>query len=213
MNDLKDELGDLLFQVMFHAQIAKEQNLFNINDVINHVTAKMIFRHPHVFEDDSATDAKEVETTIWEMQKQKEKLEKRNADGLNYYLDDVTRHLPSLLLANKIQKRIRKVGFQYSSLYDTLDKLFEEIEELKTAYEDGENHEHIKEEFGDILFIASLLGEEIGANPEECLRQSCFKFIKRFNAVETILKEHGSNLNDASIDQMTHAWNLAKDDN
>ena len=207
-DDLKDELGDLLFQVLFHARIAEEENRFTVDDVIHHVTAKMIFRHPHVFGDTKAETAADVEKIVWEEQKAKEKKVKKKGD---YYLDDVTRNLPSLLLANKIQKRIRKVGFQYLTLHAALDKLSEEIEELKEAYE-AQDQDNTEEEFGDILFATALLGVEINANPEESLRKSCFKFFKRFNAVEAYLEKDGKNLNDATIEEMTKVWCQIKDD-
>lgn len=194
-DDLKDELGDLLFQIMFHTQMASEDGDFTLDDVIDHVTKKMIFRHPHVFGDEDGKDAKDVEERVWEAQKAKEKAQKGD-DA--YVLDDVTRALPALSLANKVQKRVCKVGFAYPSIDDVYKKLNEEIEELKQA----ESEEHIAEEFGDVLFVTALLGYHLKANPENALRDGVFKFIKRFNAVED---ELGS-LENASLDDMQSAW-------
>ncbi len=207
MNDLKDELGDLLFQVIFHAQMAAEQNAFTIDDIIDHVTKKMIFRHPHVFGDDVAKTADDVKNDIWEQQKAKEK----DNNKQEHYLDDVTRALPSLLLANKIQERVRKIGFKYPTLHAVLDKLDEEIKELKSAVESG-NQDDITEEFGDVLFVTALLGEHVNAPPEETLRAGCLKFIARFNKMEDLLKSNNNPLKDATIEDMTQAWLTIKDD-
>lgn len=211
MDDLKDELGDLLFQVIFHAQMASEQGHFNMDDVVNHVTAKMIFRHPHVFGEAQAANAKEVEEKLWEEQKAKEKQKKAKPGSTSpHYLDDVTRNLPALLLAHKIQKRVRKTGFKYSGLYDTLDKLSEEINELKEAYE-ANDRQHMEEELGDVLLVSALLATEVHANPEETLRKACMKFIKRFNAVEDDLKKQNLSLETATIDEMSRAWYRVKE--
>jgi len=144
MNDLKDELGDLLFQVLFHTQMASEQSSFTIDDVIDHVTKKMIFRHPHVFTDNKAKDAKDVEENVWEQQKAKEKGDKTDGNTL----DGVTRALPALLFTNKIQKKTRKMGFSYPSIDHVFEKLDEEVGELKQAMFENTN---IAEEYGDVL--------------------------------------------------------------
>lgn len=205
MNDLKDELGDLLFQVIFHAQMAAEQNAFAMDDVIDHVTKKMIFRHPHVFEDATANTAEAVRDDIWEQQKAKEKGAKTDN---GHYLDDVTRALPSLLLANKIQKRVRKTGFKYPTIHAVFDKLDEEIKELKTAIQ-NDNKADIEEEYGDVLLVSALFGAHLNLNPEESLRKACLKFINRFNMVEDDVKD----LKTASVEDMTRAWIKAKDYN
>lgn len=207
MDDLKDELGDLLFQIMFHSEMASEKNHFNMDDIIDHVTKKMIFRHPHVFGDKTAADADDVKDNIWEQQKAKE----RSKICDNYYLNSVTKSLPALLFANKIQKRVRKIGFKYPNFHAALDKLDEEIKELKQALDD-DNQDHIKDEYGDVLFMTALLGEHINANAEESLRMGCLKFIKRFNNVEGYLKQKNIPLETASIEDMTAAWLAIKGD-
>jgi len=205
MPDLKDELGDLLFQVIFHAQIAAEDGHFTMNDVIDHVTRKMIFRHPHVFTDQKADTAQQVEDQVWEQQKAKEKENKNTSN--QYYLDDVTMALPSLLLANKIQKRVRKIGFAYPDILSVFDKMQEEINELRSALDDGN---HIQEEYGDLLLVTALLGAHLRLNPEETLRQAILKFKGRFDAVETALKNQGQSIEDASIEDMSREWTRVK---
>jgi ATP diphosphatase len=203
MNDLKDELGDLLFQIVFHAQMADEKALFNIDDIIDHVTKKMIFRHPHVFGNDKTHTASDVKNIVWEAQKDKEKASEHNEN----YLDSLTMNLPALLLASKIQKKVCKVGFQYPNFESVLEKLDEEIAELKGAIE-HQNQSDIEDEFGDILFVTALLGRHCGVdNPEETLRKANLKFIRRFHAVETYLKEEKKlSLRDATIEDMSAAW-------
>ena len=207
MTDLKDELGDLLFQVIFHAQMASEQNEFNFDDVIDHVTKKMIFRHPHVFGGDNANDAHDVKDRVWEQQKAKERAAKSVMN--NYYLDTVTRALPSLLLANKIQKQVHKVGFEFPSIDDVYGKLNEEILELKEACANNDQAA-IHDEMGDVLFCAALIAQTLGINSEESLRQANLKFIERFNGVEDILKADGRTLTEANLDEMMAAWQLIK---
>lgn len=205
MNDLKDELGDLLFQVVFHAQMASEQNLFTLDEIIDHVTKKMIFRHPHVFGDKTAHSAKDVAENVWEQQKSKEK--KVTND---HYLDGLTMNLPSLLLTSKIQKKVQKIGFKYPSIEAVFDHLSDEVSELKEAVK-SEKQADIDEEFGDVLFLTALLGRHCGAsNPEEALRGANLKFTKRFNAVEDYLKSKNLTLKDATVEQMSEAWTEIK---
>lgn len=199
MNDLKDELGDLLFQVIFHAQMASEKSIFTIDDIIDHVTKKMIFRHPHVFTDNKAVDAKDVEENVWEQQKSKEK-------GDHIYkntLDSVTRALPSLLLANKVQKKVKKMGFKYPTINDVFSKLDEEVGELRLAIADESN---IAEEYGDVLLVSALIGTYLKLNPEEALRKATLKFIKRFNSVEDDLGDLG----EKTLNEIMDSWIKAK---
>lgn len=209
MDDLKDELGDLLFQVIFHAQMATEQNSFTFDDVVDAVTKKMIFRHPHVFGDQTAKTAKDVKDKIWEQQKQKEKKTGRHKGG--HYLDDVAAALPALLQAAKIQKRAHRIGFKFPSMGAVFDKLDEELSELKSAINSNEGEERIVEEFGDVLFITAVMGRHCGVeNPEEALRQANLKFIKLFNHMEDALIQQGTSLERATIEDMTRAWFVVK---
>ena len=206
MVSLKDELGDLLFQVIFHAQMAAEKGHFDLLDVIDHVTRKMIFRHPHVFTDQKATDAKDVEDNVWEQQKAKEK---QDLSGKRT-LDHVTMALPSLLLANKMQKQVRKYGFEYTSINDVFDKLDEEVTELRQAM-NGTKQSDIIDEYGDVLFVSALIGSYLKLNAEETLRKACLKFKERFNTMEDDLSRHcGLTLSEATIEDMMAAWIRAK---
>ena len=204
MDDMKDELGDLLFQVIFHAQMGDEANLFSFDDIIDHVTKKMIFRHPHVFGTDTAKTADDVKDTIWEAQKEKEKPQSDSA------LDGLTMNLPSLLLTSKIQKKAIKTGFTYPSIDDVFAKINEERQELKDAIATGDQNE-IDEEFGDVLFATALLAKHCGVNnPEEALRAANIKFVQRFQAMEDRVKAEGKGLKDMSVDQMIEHWNAIK---
>lgn len=210
MNDLKDELGDLLFQVIFHAQMASEEGLFNFDDIVDHVTKKMIFRHPHVFGDKKhdGHSSDDVKNKIWEEQKAKEKLKKQGGDN-QYVLDGITRALPSLLFAQKLQKSARKAGFKYPNINAVTDKLNEELQELDEALS-GNDPKHIEEEYGDILFITALIGRHIDVNAEEALRLACLKFIDRFSAMEDIMKEDNLPLDKATADDFERSWVKAK---
>jgi len=201
MNDLKDELGDLIFQAVFHAQMADELNHFNMDDIIDHVVKKMIFRHPHVFTDNKAANATDVEENVWEQQKAKEKIQTQD----QYTLDSVTKSLPSLLLANKLQKKARRTGFEYANLDDVFDKMHEELNELKDAIKNG-NGSRIKEEYGDVLLTSALLGSYLKLNSEDTLRAACDKFTARFNAMEDDLKKGNVSLSDATLKNMKKSW-------
>ena len=210
MNDLKDELGDLLFQVIFHAQMAAEQNLFTMDDVIDHITKKMIFRHPHVFGDETATDAETVKNEVWERQKAKEK--EKTARGDSHLLDSVTNALPSLLHSHKIQKKVIKAGFEYHSIDEVFAKMDEEISELKESLQ-AQDSQGIDEELGDIMFVAALLCyySKTEKDPETLLRHANLKFIRRFNALENALKGRNISLDMATTDQMRQTWQVIKD--
>jgi len=202
MDDLREELGDLLFQSIYHAQIASEEGHFDIHDVINDVTEKMISRHPHVFGDESASSAADVDK-IWERRKAKEK--KGDISALN----GVTSALPALLKAQKLQKKAAKVGFEWPNLAHVLDKLEEEIAEMRAAIANNDK-ENQAEELGDMLFLLANYGRMLGINSEEALRQCNNKFERRFRGLETDLKKQGSSVIDASLEQMEAAWDEQK---
>lgn len=213
MNDLKDELGDLLFQVIFHAQMADEANLFTFDDIVDHVTKKMIFRHPHVFGELRGKNhtADDIKTTIWEEQKAKEKAVRNKGDNDNHSIfDGVTMALPSLLLSQKLQNKARNTGFKYPDINAVFDKLAEELHELDDAIKQDDKA-HIEEEYGDLLFIAALIGRHIDVNAEEALRKANLKFMARFQSVEKILQqEKNIPLQSASLDDYMQAWDEAK---
>lgn len=204
MKDLREELGDLLFQSVYHAQMAAEQNEFDLHDVINDVTEKMITRHPHVFAADSATTADDVDE-IWERQKQAEGKKENSSSAL----DGVTKALPALLKAQKIQKKAAKVGFEWPDAAHVLDKLEEEIAEMRAAIANNDLKNQ-QEELGDILFLLANYGRMLGINAEESLRQCTVKFERRFRGLEDDLKRASLDLKDVTLSQMEEGWQKQK---
>ncbi len=204
MAGLKEELGDLLFQSVFHAQMAKEEGLFTFGDVAQAIADKMIRRHPHVFGEGDMRSAEE-QTAAWEEQKAAERKAK-GADGL---LDDVPAGLPGLTRAVKLQKRAGRVGFDWPDARAVLDKIAEETGELTEAMESADK-EHIEEEFGDLLFVLANLSRHLDIDPESALRRANEKFIRRFRHIEKTFAERGESLKDASLDEMEAVWNEAK---
>lgn len=207
MDELREELGDLLLQPIYHAQMAAENDDFDINDVIKDITDKMIHRHPHVFGNTNANTADDV-NKLWDERKA---LEKKGKDASQSALDGVPKALPALLRASKLTKKAAKTGFEWDRLEDVLDKLDEEIIELRTAIQNDSIQEKT-EELGDILFVLANFGRMLGVNPEEALRQACNKFETRFQGMEDDIKKSDLNaLSDASLDQMIRLWNDQKD--
>lgn len=198
MENLREELGDLLFQSVYHAQLASEKGLFTLDDVIHDVTTKMIYRHPHVFGEQDAQSAGEVDA-IWDEQKSKEK------ELSNSALEGVPMSLPALLRAQKLQKKAAKTGFEWTKADDILDKLEEEIKEMREAIECG-TLENKKDELGDLLFVLANLGRHLGVNAEESLRHGNNKFEKRFKGMEDDLEKQDKVLSDLTLDQMTRLW-------
>ncbi len=199
MQDLREELGDLLLQPIYHAQMASEAGHFTIHDVIEDITEKMISRHPHVFEDANASSAADV-NVIWEQRKAEEK---KNVEASA--IDGVTLGLPALLRAEKLQKKAAKVGFEWDSPVGVLDKLEEEIAEMREALAQGSLEEKA-DELGDLLFVIANLGRMIGVNPETALRDGNAKFERRFKAVEDSLKAQSIEIKDATLEQMEQEW-------
>jgi ATP diphosphatase len=202
---LKDELGDLLFQVVFHARMAEEENLFDFADVVGAITDKMERRHPHVFADRTDIDTAEAQTVAWEEHKKRERAEK--AHGL---LDDVPRALPALLRAVKLQKRASTVGFDWESAPKVVEKIAEEAHEIVEAQAKGAPPEKLEEELGDLLFAVANLARHLKIDPEDALRAANAKFTRRFTFIEKTLAARGRNLADASLDEMEAIWQAAK---
>jgi MazG family protein len=196
---LKEELGDLLLQPVFHAKLAEERGLFNIDDVIDHLCKKLIERHPHVFGEEEAKTAEEV-LKNWE----RRKIEKRKS-----VLEGVPKHLPALMRAEKLQKKASKVGFDWSCAEDVEKKVQEEWKELKEAIESG-NKEKIEHEFGDLLFALVNLARFLKIDPEEALQKANERFIERFSHVERRVKESGKRWEDFSVEQLEEFWQEAK---
>jgi len=201
MDNLREELGDLLLQPIYHAQIASEAKEFDINDVIHDITEKMIYRHPHVFSDTKARSSEDV-NTIWDSKKELE----QGKDNTKSALDGVPKALPAALGAQKLQKKAAKTGFEWPNTDDVLKKLQEELEELK----DAKTKEDKLEEFGDILFVMVNYGRMLGLNAEEALRQCNNKFIRRFKGIEADFKVRNKNLKDASLQELLNAWDAQK---
>lgn len=180
MGDLRDELGDLLLQVVFHAQIASDEGHFSIADVTQAISEKMVRRHPHVFgEDAQKTAAQQTET--WEQIKAKERADKLAQD--QSALAGIATALPALMRSEKLQKRAARTGFDWTNPADIFDKLEEEMDEVKDAISEGDQH-HIEEEIGDLLFVAVNLARRLNVDPELALRQANRKFERRFRAME-----------------------------
>lgn len=208
MPALADELGDLLFQTVFHAQMAQEAGAFDFADIVQAVCQKMVRRHPHVFGNASIEDAY-AQTAAWETQKAKEREEKARAGGrLPSALDGVTPGLPALLRAVKLQKRAARVGFDWSSAPPILDKMKEEMAELEEAL--PQSPDKVREEFGDLLFVMANLARHLELDPEQALRDANAKFERRFRRIEALLAARGSSADDASLEQMDRLWDQAK---
>jgi ATP diphosphatase len=203
---LRDELGDLLLQVVYHARMAEERGLFDFGDVVDAISAKMIARHPHVFGDGAAIDSAEKQTVAWEEHKRRERAA-RPAKGL---LDDVTRALPALLRAEKLQKRMASVGFDWDSPERVLDKISEEAGEIAQARRDGASQEEIAGEIGDLLFVVANLARHLKVDPEAALRTTNAKVVKRFRWIEAALASQGRTTSEATLEEMEALWQQAK---
>jgi len=199
---MKEELGDLLLQVVFHAQIAKDRGEFDINDVINKISDKMVSRHPHVFGDAKFETPEEV-TKQWQDRKREEGKLKDSA------LEGVPKELPSLLRAHRLQSRAAKVGFDWAKVEDVFGKLDEELEEFKEALEKKDKKE-IEDELGDIFFVLVNISRFVGVNAEEALRKTISKFISRFRYIEMTAADEGRQLSDMTLEEMDALWNEAK---
>lgn len=212
MPSLCDELGDLLFQAVFHAQMAKEAGHFSFSDVVQGVSEKMVRRHPHVFGDASIEDA-DAQTSAWEQQKARERAEKAASEGrIPSALDGVTPGLPSLLRAIKLQNRAARVGFDWPETSMVVDKISEESQELLHEIENGGNRTKVKEEFGDLLFVISNLARHFKLDPEECLRDANAKFERRFRGVEAKLADQGKTAEQSDLAEMDALWDAVKQD-
>lgn len=199
-----EELGDVLLQIMLHSQIGEDDGYFTIDDVIQSITEKMIFRHPHVFSDASVSSVKDV-LTNWEALKKEEKGDERTS-----LLDGIPTGLPSLLKAFKLQKKAAKVGFDWDQAEDIWSKLDEEIKEVREAISFG-NEEEIEKEFGDILFVLVNLARYYKVNPENALLLTNQKFFRRFAYMEDQLKKQGKDILHSNLEEMDYYWNQAKE--
>ena len=201
---LKSELGDLFFQVVFHAEMANEKGIFNLKDVINELNEKLVRRHPHVFSNQNALSSEES-LTIWEDIKAQE----RKTQKLDSLMDDVPKNLPSLLRAKKLQKRAARVGFDWKDANKVIDKIEEELEELKIEHSKN-NKDKLAEEVGDILFTIVNLTRHYDLDPEDIMRRSNLKFEQRFKAMEKYAEQNDLELKGMSVDQLENVWQKIK---
>ena len=198
-NELKEELGDLLFQVVYLSQLASEKNKFNFYDVVESITSKMISRHPHVFKNKKFKNTKEFKSW-WEKSKKKKQ---------RSILDNIPFTYPAYLEANKIQKKVASVGFDYKKKLDAIDKISEELEELKIEIK-AQNQRKIKEELGDLIFATLDVSRKLKLDPEIILKKANNKFSKRWRKLESLVKKENLNLNKLSLKNYDLLWNKAK---
>ncbi len=199
---LKEELGDVLMQVVFHADIESDAGRFTIDDVCDGVVKKLLFRHPHVFGSE-CEDSPESVLVSWDKLKRQEKGQKTVADSM----DSVARSLPGLWRAEKLQNKAASAGFEWPDVQGALDKLEEEVGELRRAVEEGGD---VPEELGDVLFAAVKVGRFCACDPEDAVNGTCEKFIRRFRAVENGAAAQGREVSQLSLEEMTALWNEAK---
>ena len=204
LDGLKEELGDVLLQVFFHASIEEDAGRFNLDDVADGVCKKLIYRHPHVF-GDVTVDSTDQVLSNWEELKKKEKHQDTQADAV----DAVARTLPALWRAEKMKKKAAKAGFDWRDASGALDKLSEEVEELRAATLSGEGDP--VEELGDVLFAAVCVGRFLDADPEEALHAACGKFSARFRKTEELAAQRGLSLDKLSDQEQTALWREAKE--
>src|SRR5215471_17714860 len=205
------ELGDLLLQVVFHSEIANEENRFNIADVIHKVASKMVRRHPHVFGDDKAETADDV-LRSWEAIKAAELEQKgRGAASGGSMLDSVSSGLPAMMEAYQMTTKVSRVGFDWPNAAGVLEKLDEEVAELKQAVKrEARAHQEISEEIGDLLFVLVNVGRLLGVDPETALKGSNRKFRRRFRYIEDRLRDRGREPASSTLKEMEALWDEAK---
>jgi ATP diphosphatase len=207
---LKDELGDLLFQVVFHSRMAEEADLFAFNDVAAAISDKMERRHPHVFGTAAIADAA-AQSAAWEQHKAAERRAKAVLSGADASaLDGVGEALPALTRAAKLQGRAARIGFDWPDLPPILDKIREEIDELGEVLDAGAEPERVADELGDLLFAIVNLARRVETDPEQALRAACRKFDRRFRRVEALLAASGSSPRAATLAEMEAHWAMAK---
>ena len=204
MNELRKELGDLMLQVVFHGIMGEEKSAFDLVEVLETETEKLINRHPHVFGDVKVSGSDEVKTN-WEKLKQKE--------GRTSVLDGVPKELPALFRAFRVQEKAAKVGFDWKDVKPVYEKILEEISELKSNIENITSHEKIEDEFGDVLFSIVNYARFIKVNPEDALRKTIEKFIFRFQKIEEYARDNSLVLDEMTLEEMDEVWVRVKNNN
>lgn len=211
MSGLCEELGDLLLQIVFHAQMAKEQGIFDFDKIATVEADKMIERHPHVFADRSNVNTPEDVLKNWEADKAAKREAKSKAENrVTSALDGVNTALPAFLRSLKLQQRAARVGFDWNAPQDVIAKIREETDELEVEIIKGADKSFIEGELGDLFFVLINLARKLDINPENALRSTNRKFERRFRTVETTLAAEGRSISDASLDEMERIWNTAK---
>ena len=200
MDEIKKELGDLMLHIVFYSRIASEKKHFDITDVLNSISDKLIHRHPHIYGDVVANDVKQVKEN-WEKLKLKE--------GKKSVLEGVPKSLPAIVKAYRIQEKVRGIGFDWQNKNQVWDKFQEEIEEFQREEEKNDT-EKMEEEFGDVLFSLVNYSRFVNVNPEDALEKTNKKFIRRFQFMEQKIKEDGLDLSKLSFEQMNNFWDMAK---
>ncbi|HTV87637.1 MAG TPA: nucleoside triphosphate pyrophosphohydrolase [Stellaceae bacterium] len=203
---LKDELGDLLFQVVFHARMAEEAGHFVFDDVVAAISDKMVRRHPHVF-GDAAIASAAAQAEAWEAHKAKERAEKGEAASV---IDGVALALPALLRAAKISQRAARIGFDWPDADGVIEKIEEELDEIDDAIDDGRSREAVDEEVGDLLFACANLARKLDIEPETALRRATAKFERRFRQIEALARERGIGRDLAALEELWHEVKTAE---
>ena len=206
---LKDELGDLLFQVVFHAQMAGEEDSFEFDDVVEAICQKMVRRHPHVF-GDSDVRSEQEQTKAWEAQKAAERAANGKDTDPSSALDGVAQPLPALMRADKLQRRAARVGFDWPEVAPVFAKISEEISEIREVIAKGGNAEYLKDEVGDLLFACVNLARHLSVDSEVALRHGNAKFERRFRRIEANLRDAGKSPEDCSLEELENQWLAVK---
>ena len=209
MEELAEELGDLLWQVVFHAQMAKEADLFDFTDVVDRIVDKMIRRHPHVF-GDASIETVEAQSEAWEAHKEAERRIRHSNCSGSSLMDGITRGLPALKRALKLQHRAARVGFDWPCPHQVLDKLQDELHEARAAIDDATSPDTIEDELGDLMFTCVNFARHLDTDPEAALRNANTKFERRFRRMEAKLAEQGRTVEDLSSGELDPLWEEVK---
>lgn len=212
-DELRDELGDLLFQPIYYAQMAQEENKFDFGDVVYGISAKLIRRHPHVFGDLDTSDPVEVKR-VWDGIKAQERAEKAARKGANEapkgYLDDIPRGQPALMRADKLAKRAARIGFDFTGPEQAAEKLHEELAELQEEMATDAPKERLHEELGDLLFAVASLARKLNIDPETALQDANAKFVRRFKHIEKGVAAQGQKLDETDFETLQNLWDEAR---
>ena len=215
MADLKDELGDLLFQIVFYAQLANEQGLFSFQDVVDNASNKMVRRHPHVFSN-KVYASEEEQKTDWLSIKRREMAEKRDTkkEGKSTTdkdaFADIAKSLTALQQGQKVLTRASEFGFDWRDWRPIIDKVYEEVDEIIEAVDEGQSQQRIEEEIGDLFIVVTNLARHLNVDAENAARKSCKKFARRFNRMMEIVHEQYPDLDSYSLEKMDKSWEMVK---